>query len=229
MRFTAPLLPPEGFRGKKADIYEGGHRIPAILSWPGRYDKGTKCEEMVCLSDLYATFAELLGAAIPDDTAEDSISLVPALKGHGSVRHSVVHSSGNGSFSLRTKDWKLELCSDSGSGGVLGGENEPSCTKEIPYQLYHLKEDVGEKKNVAALYPGRCLEMAQELLNPKGSKAFIDRSHIFDTSRKYSVVYRHMGLFAGDHQEIDLWKIFAVPVIAPTDVVNKINYRIKYL
>ncbi len=153
------------FRGKKADIYEGGHRIPAIISWPGHYENGGSCGEMACLSDLYATFSEILGVEIPDNAAEDSISLIPALEGAGSVRHSVVHSSGNGSFSLRTKEWKLELCSDSGSGGVLGGEDEPSCTREVPYQLYHLARDIGEQHNRAAGNREQCLAMAEELLD----------------------------------------------------------------
>lgn len=151
------------FRGKKTDIYEGGHRIPAIISWPDRYKEAKTCDQMTCLCDLYATFAEMLGEAISDNAGEDSISLMPALHENQKVRNSVVHSSGNGSFSIRTQDWKLELCRDAGSG-MSKSVFEPTTTDEVPYQLYNLTEDVSEKHNVAADHPDICLKMMEELM-----------------------------------------------------------------
>lgn len=151
------------FRGSKAHIYEGGHRIPAIISWPGHFEAGRECSQMTCLCDLFATFAQMLGEKLPDDAAEDSISLLPALHEDQPVRRSVVHSSGDGSFSIRTQDWKLELCRHDGNG--LGESLiEPTTSDEVPYQLYNLKEDVREQHNVAAAHPEICLEMATELI-----------------------------------------------------------------
>ena len=151
------------FRGKKTDIYEGGHRIPAIISWPGHVKEGSECGQMTCLCDLFATFAEMLGEQPKENAGEDSVSLLPALHGNQPVRSSVVHSSGDGSFSIRTQDWKLELCRHAGSG-MAKAVVEPSTTDEVPYQLYNLKDDVREQHNVAASHPDICLEMAKELM-----------------------------------------------------------------
>ena len=161
------------FRGKKTDIYEGGHRIPAIISWPGHFgtvssdgrigNGGAVCDQMTCLCDLFATFAQILGENLPDNAGEDSISLLPALHKNMPVRHAVVHSSGDGSFSIRTQDWKLELCRHGGSG-MARPVNEPSTSDQVPYQLYNLKEDVEEQHNVAEKYPKICLDLANELL-----------------------------------------------------------------
>lgn len=153
------------YRGKKSDIYEGGHRVPVIISWPG-HCAGTVCGQLTCLSDFFATFAQMLGQEIPDNAGEDSVSLLPALTQDQPVRSSVVHSSGDGSFSIRTQEWKLELCRSAGSGMDMVTETpDPSTTEEVPYQLYHLQEDVREKQNVAAQYPDICLSLAKELLD----------------------------------------------------------------
>lgn len=164
-----PLLTSHGhnpsyiFRGKKTAIYEGGHRIPAIISWPGHFESGRECGQMTCLCDLFATFAQMLGEKVPDNAGEDSISLLPALHEDKAVRQSVVHSSGDGSFSIRTKDWKLELCRHAGSG-MDKAVFEPTTTDEVPYQLYNLTEDIREEHNVAAAHPDICLAMVQELM-----------------------------------------------------------------
>lgn len=152
------------FRGKKTDIYEGGHRIPAIISWPEKYKEAKECDQMACLCDLYATFAEMLGESVPDNAGEDSISLMPALDENQKVRNSVVHSSGDGSFSIRTQDWKLELCRHGGSG-MSKVVFEPTTSEEVPYQLYNLTDDISEKRNVAAKHPEICLKMMEELMS----------------------------------------------------------------
>ena len=73
--------PSAGFRGTKADIFEGGHRVPLIVRWPGKVKPGTTSDQVVCLTDLFATCAEILGSRLPDTAAEDSVSLLPALLG----------------------------------------------------------------------------------------------------------------------------------------------------
>ena len=142
------------FRGHKADIFDGGHRIPFIVRWPGRVVPGGSSDQLICLSDLFATCADILGKKLGDDVAEDSVSILPALEGrdHGPLREAVVHHSINGSFSIRQGDWKLELCPDSG-GWSAPTPGSAAAKKLPPIQLYHLSEDIGEKTNVQAANP----------------------------------------------------------------------------
>ena len=103
-------------RGSKADIFDGGHRIPFIARWPDRTKAGSRCAQTICLTDLMATCAEILGAKLPDNAGEDSVSILPALLGtdKAPLHEAVVHHSINGSFAIRQGKWKLELCADSG-------------------------------------------------------------------------------------------------------------------
>ncbi len=105
------------FRGHKADIYEGGHRVPFLARWPARVQAGGKSDQTLCLTDLMATCADILDAKLPDHAAEDSVSFLPALEGKARepLREAVVHHSINGSFAIRQGNWKLALCP--GSGG----------------------------------------------------------------------------------------------------------------
>ena len=146
--------PSHHFRGAKADIFEGGHRIPFIVRWPGRVKTGTTSDQLVCLTDLFATCADILDAKLPDNAAEDSISLLPALEGRDKhpLRETVVHHSVNGSFAIRQENWKLELCPDSG-GWSAPRPGSKTAYYLPPVQLYHLANDVGEQNNVQAQHP----------------------------------------------------------------------------
>ena len=73
--------PSAQFRGTKADIFDGGHRVPFLVRWPGRVQPGTTSDQLICLNDLFATCAEMLGQTLPDTAAEDSVSILPALEG----------------------------------------------------------------------------------------------------------------------------------------------------
>jgi arylsulfatase A len=143
------------FRGHKADIYEGGHRIPLIVRWPACIRPGSRTDETVCLIDLLATCADILGVHLPDDAGEDSVSNVPVWNG-GSLdrnqREAIVHHSIDGSFSIRKGHWKLEMCA--GSGGWSYPRSGTECEGLPPIQLYDLREDVGERRNVCAENPG---------------------------------------------------------------------------
>lgn len=142
------------FRGHKADIYEGGHRIPFIVRWPETIEPGTESDQTVCLIDLAATIAEITGYALPDHAAEDSVSNLAIWTGTASepVREATVHHSINGSFSIRQGRWKLELCP--GSGGW--SYPRPGTDEEVglpPIQLYDLSVDIGERENVQDRHP----------------------------------------------------------------------------
>jgi len=142
-------LPSYHFRGHKADIYEGGHRIPLIVRWPDGITAGSTCDETVCLVDLIATVAEIVGVDLPDDAAEDSVSNLPVWSGadvSGSLREATVHSSVNGFFSIRKGRWKLEMCPGSGGWSYPKPGDEPNGTP--PIQLYDLEADIGEQRNM---------------------------------------------------------------------------------
>jgi len=137
------------FRGHKADIFDGGHRIPFLARWPAMIKAGSRSNQLICLNDLMATCADIIGAKLPDSSAEDSVSMLKALLGKAQhpLREAVVHHSANGSFAIRQGKWKLEYCPDSGGWsfprpGVDDVSNLPAI------QLYDLTGDVGEKKNV---------------------------------------------------------------------------------
>ncbi len=148
------------FRGTKADIYEGGHRIPLLVQWPAAVGGGRTCSQIVCLSDFMATMAEILGVELPDNMGEDSVSNLPVWMGSsGEVRRDVVHQSIDGSLSIRRGRFKLEMCPGS------GGWSDPEPGKEDPslprFQLYDLSKDIGERENVIGKYP----RIAGELRN----------------------------------------------------------------
>lgn len=148
------------FRGKKSEIYEGGHRVPAILSWPGKYQSSKKCSAIVCHSDWFATFSQMLGAAVPENAGEDSFDLSSLLDGNETpVRETVVHSSADGSFSIRDKEWKLELCS--GTGSRMSG---PAVPDTGGYQLYDLNCDIRETENKADEHPEAVARLKSKLL-----------------------------------------------------------------
>lgn len=139
------------YRGHKADIYEGGHRVPFIVSWPGHIAEGSKTGEIICTTDFMATAAEVSGSRLPDDAGEDSYSLLPVLLGrsyHAPLREATVHHSINGNFAIRKGSWKLIMCPGS------GGWSFPRTARELeglpPIQLYNLERDPSEKENVAA-------------------------------------------------------------------------------
>jgi arylsulfatase A-like enzyme len=151
------------FRGHKADIYEGGHRIPLLIQWPGMLEKGKRCDETVCLSDLMATMADHLGISLPDNAAEDSVSNLPLWKNpkQGPLRNDTVHQSVDGSLSIRRGRWKLELCPGSGGWSYpKPGEEAPGSPR---FQLYDLESDIGEQRNVINDNPDVVTAMKQRL------------------------------------------------------------------
>ncbi len=147
-------FPSGDLRGSKSDIFDGGHRIPFLVRWPERIKAGSRSDQIVGQIDLMATCAELLGAKLPDNAGEDSVSILPALLGTAKapLRDALVHHSINGSFAVRQGDWKLELCAD--SGGWTAPTPGSAEAKALPdTQLYNLRADFAEAKNVQAENP----------------------------------------------------------------------------
>ncbi len=141
------------FRGHKADIYEGGHRVPFLVRWPGKVKAGSKTDQLVCLIDVTATAAEIVGAKLPANAAEDSISFLSTLLGTSSksARTTLVSHSINGSFAIRDGSWKLALCP--GSGGWSNPRPGMKDDELPPNQLFDLSTDIGEKANLQDKHP----------------------------------------------------------------------------
>lgn len=140
-------------RGYKADAWEGGHRIPFIVRWPGRVKPGSTCNQLVHHADIMATLAGIFGKNLPDNAGEDSFSILPLLNGIDKpVRENAVSASAGGVPALRAGDWKLIPAPGSGGWGKGGDQSQP-------VQLYNLPDDIAESKNLAAAMPEKVAEM----------------------------------------------------------------------
>jgi len=124
----------EPLRESKRSIYEGGHRVPFIVRWPGKVKPGSVNDHTVCLNDLMATAAEITGAKIPDNAGEDSVSLLPELLGTSKdgTREATIHQSAAGDLAIRQGPWKMIY--------HKSGQRE----------LYNLQADLSETKDVLA-------------------------------------------------------------------------------
>lgn len=129
------------YRGHKADLFDGGHRIPCILRWP----KGAKPHEVrqtVCLTDFYATFAAINNYKLLDSEGEDSYNLLPAIVSETEIdpiREATVHHSIEGQFTIRQGDWKLLLSASSGGWSTPTPADTLALDSLPPVQLYDMK------------------------------------------------------------------------------------------
>jgi len=155
-------------RGMKADSWDGGHRSPFIAKWPSVIEAGSTCDRLICLSDLFETFATVAGCTTPEDVAEDSLDLSPYLRGDfdKNIREEVVHHSFKGDFGLRKGDWKL-ICS-TGSGGFSADPKIGSY--DPPGQLYNMRDDIREKKNLYFEEPDTVRELTTRLAALRGRR-----------------------------------------------------------
>ncbi|HOW65213.1 MAG TPA: arylsulfatase [Candidatus Paceibacterota bacterium] len=152
-----------GWRGMKSDAWEGGHRMPFIVRWPGRVKAGTVSDQTICFTDLLATFAEICGATLPNDAGPDSFSFLPVLEGaqpaDKPIRAPIVMQAGSvaSMMTIRSGDWKLI------NGLGSGGFTKPSSIKPKPgepeMQLYNLRTDPAETTNLASKHPDKIKEL----------------------------------------------------------------------
>lgn len=146
-------FPSGQLRGYKADVWEGGHRVPFVVRWPGRVKPGSTCEQLVHQADLIGTLAELLEVTLPANAGEDSFSLMSLLSGETEpVREHAVSASIRGVPGVRLGQWKYIPASGSGGWGKGGDQSQP-------IQLYNLADDISESNNLAAKMPDRVEEM----------------------------------------------------------------------
>jgi arylsulfatase A-like enzyme len=137
------------WRGYKSHIWEGGHRVPFIVRWPGEIKANTTSDEVICLTDLMATCAAIVGTNLPDNAGEDSYNILPALLGEKlekPIRPDVIHHSVWGVFSIRQGKWKLILDTQGSGGWVEPSDKNP--VPGTPGQLYDMEKDPYEKNNL---------------------------------------------------------------------------------
>jgi arylsulfatase A len=149
-------------RGGKADIWEGGHKVPFIARWPGKIAAASKNDTPICLTDIMATVAEVVGFEFPETAAEDSFSLWPALRGETPARGPVIHHSIQGKFAIRAGEWKLIFCP--GSGGWSSPKDAEAIKQNLPaLQLYDISKDPLETTNIADQYPEEVQRLTKQL------------------------------------------------------------------
>lgn len=139
----------DGLHGQKADIWEGGHCVPFIIRWPGVVRAGTTSAEVICHTDLLATFAAIVGAKLPADAGEDSFDLTPVLRGQRlerPLRPATIHQAADGTLAIRQGPWRLAPAR--GSHGFSVPRNVPPKKGEPAGELYHLERDRAERTNL---------------------------------------------------------------------------------
>ena len=142
--------------GRKGQLYEGGHRVPFIVRWPGKIKAGEKSDALICHADILASLAALTGQKLEAAAGPDSFNVLPALLGGPGAKgrdHLVMHA-GNGALSIRKGPWKLIP----GAGAAGGRKGKRSGGLET--QLFNLATDIRETDNVANKHPGMVNELA---------------------------------------------------------------------
>lgn len=154
------------YRGTKADIYEGGHKVPFIVEWANGIKKQHTVNQTICTTDFFATCAELVGYQLKDNEGEDSYSMLSLIQGkeNKDFRAYTVHHSVNGSFAIRQGDWKLILCAGSGGWSYPTPRQIQTKNLDLPsMQLYNLKDDIGETSNLIEKHPEKANELKRAL------------------------------------------------------------------
>lgn len=138
------------YRGHKADIYEGGHRVPFIVKWPNKIEAETISDKTICTTDFLATCADIINLDIKGNEGEDSFSMLPLFTKDSTIsykREFTIHSSINGSFAIRKGNYKLIMAP--GSGGWSNPKPNAPEIKNLPaFQLYDLSIDSEEANNL---------------------------------------------------------------------------------
>lgn len=140
------------YRGMKGDAWEGGHRMPFIARWPDRIPANTTNDQLITLTDMLATFADLSGPGLPETARTDGHSLHPLLQSAQDTiaRDGAVHYTGT-YLAIREGPWKL--IPGLGSGGFTSPRTRDPAPGEPAGQLYHLGNDPSEQNNLYDAHP----------------------------------------------------------------------------
>ena len=151
-------LPSGPYRGHKGDIWEGGHRVPFIVRWPGQVEMNHSSDQLLCLNDIMATCADLLDVQVPESAAEDSFSFLSALQRDSAAprRTNLVSHSNPGEFAYREGPWKLVF-------KMSNRSLEQSRGRPTIVELYNLDVDPSEQHNMAERHPERVDQLTARL------------------------------------------------------------------
>jgi arylsulfatase A-like enzyme len=163
------------WRGVKRDQWEGGHRTPFIVRWPGKVKAGATTDQLMSLTDVMATCADIVGSRLPNDAAEDSYSMLTVLlgkQGEERVRRFMLQQTARLAMSIRDGNWKY--LDHKGSGGNdYAKRMKPYALEdtdpEAPGQLYHLETDPGETTNLYSKHPDIVRKLKAKLEEYKNS------------------------------------------------------------
>ena len=159
------------WRGMKADVYEGGHRVPFIVRWPGKVKEGSISAAPTTLTNLAATVQQVLGGE-PVTAARDSYSILPVLLQQADTvpgQPAIVHHSSMGHFAVRQGDWKL--IEKPGSGGFSEPAQYQPAMGEPIGQLYNLADDPQESRNLYDQFPSKVSQLKTVLEVIRGASA----------------------------------------------------------
>lgn len=151
-------VPSGPYRGRKADIWEGGHRVPFLVRWPGKIAAGSDNDNLLSLNDTFATIADILGKTLPPHVAEDSFSFLGTLLNENAPPHRdhlVAHSVG-GEFAYIEDGWKLVFRNQDPNRNNSRG-------KPRVKELYHLATDIAESTNIIESEPEKAVELTNSL------------------------------------------------------------------
>jgi arylsulfatase A-like enzyme len=151
-------------RGTKADIWEGGHRVPFITTWPRRIAAGSTSDALVELTDLLATSAAIIGEELTTRESADSRNILPIMLGQATekpIRDFAVHHSLWGRFAIRRGPWKMIPAR--GSGGFTRPRDIQPAAGEPVGQLYNLEDDPSETTNLWGQHPELVRELGELL------------------------------------------------------------------
>lgn len=158
---------PYPLRGLKRDIYEGGHRVPFIIKWPGKVAAGKRSDALISQIDIMATIAAIVDYKLPDQQAEDSHNMLPLItdKSNKGPRTVHIHNTFANAYAIRENDWLLLDAKSGYHSKVAKGWEEKNGYKKEPEsgQLYNLKDDLSQKKNLIDQYPEKVTAMKAKL------------------------------------------------------------------
>jgi arylsulfatase A len=160
-------------KGMKGALHEAGHRMPFLVRWPTKVDAGTTCDKLVCFTDMMATFAEIVDSEMPDNAGQDSFSILPYLLSEvpqRATRSELIHSH-NGVYTLafREGDYKLILphwtyiIKDRTIAPEKIVDTSSNRYPEI-FELYNLRDDPSEERNLFAVMPEKAQMMFDSLV-----------------------------------------------------------------
>ncbi len=149
------------YRGMKSDLFEGGHRVPCVVTWGSKLTPG-ESKQTICLTDFFSTFAEIAGVEVMDNEGEDSFSVLSALMDPSyskPIRKTTIHHGINGDFAIRSGDWKLITIATSGGWSSPKPSDKEIVAELPPMQLYNIVDDPEETTNLYDENPQKVKEL----------------------------------------------------------------------